>query len=207
MHVRDSLHKADRDSLIKHFRDSLHVRDSIIHQDQDSLHVRDSINHAVRDSIERAMHDAQRIRDSINHAVRDSLNRALRDSLHRLDSIRHANGDTTHHGAHGVIGAQSDLGKISATPTVLALTQNYPNPFGGSGTTSTSIEFNVPTAQNVNLTVYNAAGQYVTTLVDGFTSAGLHGVAFDASNLPAGIYFYKLATESGTMTKRMIKLH
>ncbi|MBN1212838.1 MAG: DUF4397 domain-containing protein [candidate division Zixibacteria bacterium] len=87
-------------------------------------------------------------------------------------------------------------------PDQFGLNQNYPNPFNPS----TIISFNLPTAANVNLTVYNLLGQQVTTLVNESISAGQHQVEFNASNLASGIYFYKLDAGSFSDTKKMILL-
>lgn len=87
-----------------------------------------------------------------------------------------------------------------ATVESFRLEQNYPNPFNPS----TSINFKLPNAANVNLTVYNVLGQRVATLLNNkaFTS-GSHSVSFDASNLASGIYIYRLEAGSFTSQKRM----
>ncbi|MCB9391370.1 MAG: T9SS type A sorting domain-containing protein [Calditrichaeota bacterium] len=97
---------------------------------------------------------------------------------------------------------------VTATPssdaaliTEYALHQNYPNPFNPS----TNLVYDVVSDNNVNLTVYNAMGQEVATLVNGLQSAGRHTVSFDASNLTSGLYFYtvKIGNEF-TATKKML---
>ena len=103
----------------------------------------------------------------------------------------------------------TELGTIaSATPsanlaviTEYALHQNYPNPFNPS----TSLVFDVVAENTVNLTVYNAMGQEVATLVNGTMNAGRHTVSFDAANLTSGLYFYtvKIGNEF-TATKKML---
>jgi hypothetical protein len=108
-----------------------------------------------------------------------------------------------------VSGNVTELGTIaSATPSVdaavvteYALHQNYPNPFNPS----TNLVFDVVAENNVNLTVYNAMGQEVATLVNGTMAAGRHTVSFDAANLTSGLYFYtvKIGNEF-TATKKML---
>jgi len=97
---------------------------------------------------------------------------------------------------------------VSATPSVdnavvteYALLQNYPNPFNPS----TNLVFDVVAENVVNLTVYNAMGQEVATLVNGTMAAGRHTVSFDAANLTSGLYFYtvKIGNEF-TATKKML---
>jgi hypothetical protein len=82
------------------------------------------------------------------------------------------------------------------------LDQNYPNPFNPS----TNINFSIPESGNVRLAVYNLVGEEVAVLVDGFTQAGFYEATFDASNLPSGIYLYKLQSANSVQTKKMMLL-
>jgi hypothetical protein len=56
----------------------------------------------------------------------------------------------------------------------------------------------------VKLTVYNALGQQVATLVNGVRSAGEYIVSWNAANMASGIYFYRLETGSTILMKKMI---
>jgi hypothetical protein len=89
--------------------------------------------------------------------------------------------------------------RITEAPNSFKLEQNYPNPFNPS----TNINFTLPTASDVTLTVYNVLGQRVATLVNGRMNAGAHGVRFDASNLASGIYFYRLQTNNFVQQRSM----
>ena len=82
------------------------------------------------------------------------------------------------------------------------LSQNYPNPFNPS----TQIAYTLPAAAEVELSVYNLAGQLVSTLVAGRQSAGTHEVSFAADNLPSGVYFYRLHSGAVELTQKMILL-
>ncbi len=79
------------------------------------------------------------------------------------------------------------------------LGQNYPNPFNPS----TNISYRLSTDSFVTVRVYDLLGREVATLVKARQPAGIHSVAFDARNLPSGIYFCKLATQSFTQVKKM----
>jgi len=74
---------------------------------------------------------------------------------------------------------------------------SYPNPFNPTAT----IEYQIPKDGLVNLVVYNTLGQVVAELVNEHQSVGKYSVQFNASNLPSGIYFYKI--ESGSFSKSM----
>ena len=85
-------------------------------------------------------------------------------------------------------------------PTSYELNQNYPNPFNPT----THIKFGMPQAGDVVLEVYNLLGQKIVTLFDGYKSAGYHLVDFDASNLPTGIYFYRIQSDKFQSVKKMM---
>jgi len=88
---------------------------------------------------------------------------------------------------------------VVSAPAAYALEQNYPNPFNPR----TQIRFDLKASGRAALVVYNVLGEKIATLVDGMMEAGRHSVHFDASELPAGIYFYKLTTAEFTAVKKM----
>lgn len=86
-------------------------------------------------------------------------------------------------------------------PATLELSQNYPNPFNPT----TTINFSVPeNSGQIKLAVYDILGRVVSTLVDEELSSGNYNIEFDASNLPSGIYMYRLSSGSNTQTMKMI---
>jgi hypothetical protein len=89
---------------------------------------------------------------------------------------------------NGTFSYSNEVNVDVTSPNRFELVQNYPNPFNPS----TTIQFALPQSSFVTLRVYNALGQEVSTLVNGFTESGIHSINFDASNLNSGIYFYKL---------------
>jgi len=88
----------------------------------------------------------------------------------------------------------------SENPSQLELSQNYPNPFNPS----TTIQFALPEATDVRVTVYNILGQRVRTLVDGRRDSGSHTVTFDASDLAGGAYIYELRAHDQRITRTMM---
>jgi hypothetical protein len=87
------------------------------------------------------------------------------------------------------------------------LMQNYPNPFNPE----TTIEYILPAGGQgyllVQLKVYDILGQEVTTLVNAEQQPGTHKVTFNASDLTAGVYFYRLSSGGFLETKMMILLN
>ena len=98
-------------------------------------------------------------------------------------------------------------GEHSATPPSFILRQNYPNPFNSS----TVIGFSLPRSQEVELTVYNLAGQKVIVLVDGEQTAGTHFVRWDGRDeqgreLASGVYLYRQKAGSQVETRKLLLL-
>ncbi|TNE68896.1 T9SS type A sorting domain-containing protein [bacterium] len=88
----------------------------------------------------------------------------------------------------------------SQIPAQFELAQNYPNPFNPS----TTIKFSLPKADQVSLEIYDVTGRLVQTLVNGMRNAGYHQVQFNASNLASGLYFYRLSSKQGVVTKKLM---
>jgi len=87
-------------------------------------------------------------------------------------------------------------------PSEFSLMQNFPNPFNPT----TSISFALPTRAKVSLVVYDILGRNVANLVNNqFVESGNHRFQWDASNLPSGIYFYRLEVAGqSSLTKKCI---
>lgn len=79
------------------------------------------------------------------------------------------------------------------------LKQNYPNPFNPA----TTIEFELKESAHVVLSVYNALGQKLMTLLDEPMTAGVHQQTLGGKNLPSGIYFYQLKVDGKSQVKKM----
>jgi type IX secretion system substrate protein/beta-propeller repeat-containing protein len=77
---------------------------------------------------------------------------------------------------------------------------NYPNPFNPE----TKIFFNLDSKSHVRLSIYDAIGQEVKLLASGDLEIGGHSYSWNASNSPSGIYFYRLETNQGVETKKIV---
>ncbi|MBC8492056.1 MAG: T9SS type A sorting domain-containing protein, partial [Candidatus Marinimicrobia bacterium] len=93
-----------------------------------------------------------------------------------------------------------DVDLESALPTVFSMSQNYPNPFNPL----TSIDFSLPEAAKVNLSVYNLLGQKIATLVEGMTPAGKYTVQWNATEMSSGVYFFHLQAGDNSSIKKCI---
>jgi serine protease len=96
----------------------------------------------------------------------------------------------------------TDVEDAPPAPREYALAQNFPNPFNPS----TTLEFSLPQAAHASLSIFNPLGEEVARLVDEPRSAGTHRVSFDASNLSAGVYFYRLRAGDFSQTRKMTLL-
>ncbi len=83
-----------------------------------------------------------------------------------------------------------------AAPKKYNLGQNYPNPFNPT----TSIQFTVPVAADVVITLFNSLGQEVKELVSKNFAAGIHYLDVDASSLSSGVYHYQIQAKGNDGT-------
>ena len=82
---------------------------------------------------------------------------------------------------------------------ISVLEQNYPNPFKET----TTIDFTLEAPSQVVLEVFSIGGEKICTLANEKKSPGNYSVPFNAKDLPAGIYYYRLQTETGTSAGKM----
>nr|MEE4269068.1 C25 family cysteine peptidase [Candidatus Krumholzibacteria bacterium] len=105
-------------------------------------------------------------------------------------------------GADFTIDSQTPVGDLPVNR--LSLAQNAPNPFNPR----TEIKFSLPSAQKVELKIYNVEGRLVKTLVNGRQDAGTHTQIWSGQDdrggrVASGLYFYRLTTDSGVLTRKM----
>ena len=82
---------------------------------------------------------------------------------------------------------------------ISVLDQNYPNPFKET----TTIDFILEAPSQVVLEVFSIGGEKICTVANEKKSPGKYSVPFNANDLPAGIYYYRLQTETGTFARKM----
>jgi hypothetical protein len=96
---------------------------------------------------------------------------------------------------------KEDEQEVVTIPKSYVLRQNFPNPFNPT----TTIEYSVPEAGNIHLTVHDLLGKEIATLVNGYFEAGVYTIQFDGSSLSSGIYIYKLQAEGSSSGKQFIE--
>ncbi|MBI5473293.1 MAG: T9SS type A sorting domain-containing protein [Ignavibacteriae bacterium] len=87
-------------------------------------------------------------------------------------------------------------------PSTFDLEQNYPNPFNPT----TTIRYQIPAANRVQLKLYDLLGQEVATLFDDVQEPGRYRLVFDANGLASGMYVYRLQAGSFVNTKKLLLL-
>jgi hypothetical protein len=92
-------------------------------------------------------------------------------------------------------------------PAVHSLYQNYPNPFNPM----TTIRYSVPRPGAVTLTVYDIHGRKVRSLLSGEQKAGGYSTLWDGRDdggrrVASGVYFYRLAAEGFTQSRKLVVL-
>ncbi len=95
-------------------------------------------------------------------------------------------------------------GNSQPAPAGFYLSQNYPNPFNAS----TQINFRLMKSSDVKLEIYNILGQKVRSVIDENMASGEHHVIWDGRNdsgepVSSGIYFYRLQTNFGVISRKM----
>lgn len=95
----------------------------------------------------------------------------------------------------------------SLLPEGVVLEQNFPNPFNPS----TTIRYHLSGNEYARLTIYDLEGKRITTLTDGHQTEGWHTIRWNGQNhagemVSAGMYLYRLVTESRVKTKKMVYL-
>jgi len=130
-----------------------------------------------------------------------------RDGLEYLFNNRYADGAATLADGRAIkftTGStySTDVKEKNIIPEDFSLSQSYPNPFNASVT----IEFSIPTSENVRLEVFNLLGQKVETIIDSRLDAGIHKVLWNAGSRSSGMYFYRLSAGDFEETKRMTLL-
>jgi len=76
----------------------------------------------------------------------------------------------------------------------------YPSPASGAFT----VDYTLPENGRINISLYDLSGRRVSTVFEGETAAGRHEFSCDAAALTPGVYLVHLATDAGSLTRRVV---
>ncbi|HOJ04597.1 MAG TPA: DUF1566 domain-containing protein [Bacteroidota bacterium] len=98
------------------------------------------------------------------------------------------------------VGGTSGAADNPVLPERNILEQNFPNP----ATSATTIPFRLNNSSAISLTVHDLLGRQIATVMEGIAAAGSHSAILRTGKFPAGLYFYRLRSETETLTRCMI---
>lgn len=128
------------------------------------------------------------------HSVNDVV--ANTNKYYAAEMIKVSLGMLIHENGVGLNTSVPEVEKLS----LAKLHPNYPNPFSGH----TTIKYSLYEPGRVRLEVYDVANRLAAVLYNGWQEAGSHNINFDASAMPAGIYFCHLQTAAQTSVIKMV---
>lgn len=87
-------------------------------------------------------------------------------------------------------------------PETFFLEQNYPNPFNPA----TTIDFQIPSDEQVRLEIYTLSGERTATLINEFKTAGYYSAVIDNGklNFSSGVYIYRLSAGGFSGIKKFV---
>jgi hypothetical protein len=106
------------------------------------------------------------------------------------------------HGSPGSDDIPTSVEDEKRLPTSIELFQNYPNPFNPE----TKIRYTLNSTSKVRLSVYDILGREIAVPINRVQNAGRYEVTFSGTGLASGVYFYRLNTENGVITRKMLLL-
>ncbi len=97
--------------------------------------------------------------------------------------------------------------KVKKLPVQFNLSQNYPNPFNAT----TIIEYDLPQASSVQLSIFDLNGQKIKSLINQEMNSGSHSAYWDGKNnfgntVSSGLYIYTISTSNFNSTKKLLYL-
>jgi len=79
------------------------------------------------------------------------------------------------------------------------LNQNFPNPFSET----TQIGYSLSKKENMRIVLYDILGNEIKILVNKMHQAGDYSISLNRNNLSDGVYYYRLISDEGILSKKM----
>ncbi len=94
---------------------------------------------------------------------------------------------------------------LEVVPEEFVLEQNYPNPFNPT----TTISYQLPTAEKVRITIYDLSGRKVRELLNENRAAGAYSAEWDGKNqvgqqVSSGVYVYQINAGQFSQSRKMV---
>ena len=87
-------------------------------------------------------------------------------------------------------------------PNDFILHGNYPNPFNAS----TTIQYELKKNGNIKLSVFDLSGREIDVIRENYQIIGNHTVAWETSDVPSGVYFFRLSSGKFVQTRKAVLL-
>jgi len=100
----------------------------------------------------------------------------------------------------GVVSIRNMPENIAQKPNKFSLSQNFPNPFNPV----TTIRYTVPKESHVRIEVYDLNGRIVDCLVNVRMTPGDYTVKWNASEISAGVYFYRITAGNFSAVRKCV---
>jgi hypothetical protein len=88
----------------------------------------------------------------------------------------------------------NDIPLEKTKPSDFELGQNYPNPFNSK----TNIPFKISVDSHVKIDIFDITGKRIDTALNSNLPKGIYSIAYDASEIPSGVYLYRIICSSET---------
>ena len=129
-----------------------------------------------------------KIRKKVKQMMNNNINRTILDTIYIPVVF------------HNLYKLETLSANATLNPISFEINRIYPNPFNPT----TTIRYGLNHNANIQVLIYDIQGRVITTLIDGFQSAGYHSIIWDASKFSSGIYFLNMSSGKISKTKQLV---
>jgi hypothetical protein len=129
-----------------------------------------------------------KIRKKVKQMMNNNINRTILDTIYIPVVF------------HNLYKLETLSANATLNPINFEINRIYPNPFNPT----TTIRYGLNHNANIQVLIYDIQGRVITTLIDGFQTAGYHSIIWDASKFSSGIYFLNMSAGEFAETKKLV---